>query len=93
MDKHVTATQAVRNFSEILNTIKFQGTHYVIERGGKPIATMKPVKEETSSVTLGNLKGLLKRLPKLDQELDSFAADLEDICKDRLPLPQGEIWE
>ncbi|UCD81958.1 MAG: hypothetical protein JSW26_11180 [Desulfobacterales bacterium] len=93
MDKHVTATQAVRKFSEILNTIKFRGTHYIIERGGKPIASMKPIDEETTPVALSDLKGLLKKLPKLDEELESFAADLEDIWKKQPQLPEGKIWE
>ena len=93
MDKHVTATQAVRKFSEILNTIKFRGTHYIIERGGKPIASMKPIDEETTPVALRDLKGLLKKLPKLDEELESFAADLEDIWKKQPQLPEGKIWE
>ena len=93
MDKHVTATQAVRKFSEILNTIKFRGAHYIIERGGKPIAFMKPVDEETHPVALRNLKELLKKLPKLDEELDSFAADLEDILQDQPLLPKGAIWD
>ena len=93
MDKHVTATQAVRKFSEILNTIKFRGDHYIIERGGVPIASMKPIHEEIHPVTLRNLKALLKKLPKLDEELDYFAADLEDILQDQPLLPGGEIWE
>ncbi len=93
MEKHISATQAVRDFSEVLNTIKFKGTHYVIERGGKPIACMKPVGEDTSLATLGELKRILKMLPSLDEELDSFAADLEDILKDQPLLPKGEIWE
>jgi hypothetical protein len=54
---------------------------------------MKPVHEETHPVALRNLKALLKKLPKLGEELDYFAADLEDILKDQPLLPGGEIWE
>ena len=93
MEKHISATQAVRDFSEVLNTIKFKGTHYVIERSGKPIACMKPIDEDTNLATLGELNRILKMLPSLDEELDSFAADLEDILKDQPLLPKGEIWE
>ena len=93
MEKHISATQAVRDFSELLNTIKFKGFHYIIERGGKPIASMKPVDEERNLKTLGELKGLLQRLPRLDDELDAFAGDLEGILKDQPPLPKGDLWE
>jgi antitoxin (DNA-binding transcriptional repressor) of toxin-antitoxin stability system len=93
MEKRITATRAVRDFSEILNTIKFKGLHYVIERGGKPVASMKPIDEKTDLKTLGELKTLLKNLPRLDEELDAFAADLEDIRKDQPLMTMRDVWE
>jgi len=93
MEKHISATRAVRDFSEVLNTIKFKGVHYVIERGGKPVASMKPIDEKTESMTLGDLKSLLKKLPKLDEEIDAFAVDLEDIWKDQPLMAMGDVWE
>ena len=79
MEKRISATRAVRDFSEVLNTIKFKGVHYIIERGGKPIASMKSVDEKIESMTLGELQTLLKKLPRLEEELDAFASDIEDI--------------
>ena len=93
MEKRISATRAVRGFSEILNTIRFKGVHYIIERGGKPIALMKPINKETDFKTLGDLKVLLKRLPRLDEELDAFAADLEDIRDDQPFTITGDLWE
>jgi uncharacterized protein (UPF0335 family) len=43
--------------------------------------------------TLGELRRLLKNLPRLEEELDSLAADLEDIRKDQPLLPMGDAWE
>jgi antitoxin (DNA-binding transcriptional repressor) of toxin-antitoxin stability system len=93
MEKRISATRAVRDFSEVLNTIKFKGVHYIIERGGKPVASMRPIDEKTDFKTLGELKALLKKLPTLDEELDAFAADLEDIWKDQPVVSMGNIWE
>jgi antitoxin (DNA-binding transcriptional repressor) of toxin-antitoxin stability system len=93
MEKHITATQAVRDFSEVLNTIKFKGVHYIIERGGKPVASMKPIDEDKNLVTLDELLRMLKKLPRLDDELDDFATDLENSWKEQPLLPKGEIWE
>jgi len=93
MEKRISATRALRDFSEVLNTIKFKGVHYVIERGGKPIASMKPIDEEKNLATLGELMRMLKSLPRLDDELEDFAADLEDTWKEQPLLPKGEIWE
>ena len=93
MEKRISATRAVRDFSEVLNTIKFQGVHYIIERGGKPVASMRPIDEKADFKTLGELKALLKKLPKLDEKLDAFAADLEDIRKDQPLVAMGDFGE
>ena len=93
MEKHITATQAVREFSELLNKIKFKGDRYIIKRSGKPVAQMEPIREAKKAKMLKELKSLLKELPRLDQELDAFAADLEGVRKDQPPLPEEGMWE
>jgi len=93
MEKRISATRAVRDFSEVLNTIKFKGIHYIIERGGKPVASMKPIDEKTDIKTLGELKALLKKLPRLDEELNAFLEDIEDIRKDQPPMAMEDLWE
>ena len=93
MEKRISATRAVRDFSEVLNTIKFQGVNYIIERGGKPVASMKSVDEKIDSLTLGDLQSLLKKLPKLEEELDAFASDLEEISRNQPLMSTGDLWE
>ena len=93
MEKRISATRAVRDFSEVLNTIKFKGVHYIIERGGKPIASMKSIDEKADSMTLGELKTLLKKLPNLEEELDAFASDLEEIYRNQPFMSTGDLWE
>jgi antitoxin (DNA-binding transcriptional repressor) of toxin-antitoxin stability system len=93
MEKRISATQAVRDFSEVLNTIKFKGVQYIIERGGKPIASMKPIDEKINPMTLGQLKILLKKLPKLEGELDAFASDLKDTSINQPLMSTGDLWE
>ena len=93
MEKRISATRTVRDFSEVLNTIKFKGVEYIIERGGKPVASMKPIDKEPDLMTLGDLKVLLKKLPRLNEEVDSFAADLEEIRNDQPLMVKGDLWE
>ena len=92
MEKRISATRAVRDFSEVLNTIKFQGVHYIIERGGKPIASMKSIDEKLDSMTLGDLKTLLRKLPRLEEELDAFASDLEEISGNQPLMSTEDLW-
>jgi len=77
----------------IPNKIKFKRDRYIIERSGKPVAQMEPVREAKKAKTLKELKSLLKELPRLGEELDAFAADLESIRKDQPPLPEEGMWE
>jgi antitoxin (DNA-binding transcriptional repressor) of toxin-antitoxin stability system len=93
MKKRISATRAVREFSEVLNTIKFKGVHYIIERGGKPIASMKSIDEKIDSMTLGELQTLLKKLPRLEEELEAFASDLEEISDNQPLMSTGAVWE
>ncbi len=92
MKKRISATRAVRDFSEVLNTIKFKGAHYIIERGGKPISSMKSIDEKIDPMTLDDLKALLKKLPRLEEELDAFASDLEEISRNQPIMSTGELW-
>jgi antitoxin (DNA-binding transcriptional repressor) of toxin-antitoxin stability system len=93
MEKRISATRVVRDFSEVLNTIKFKGVHYIIERGGKPIASMRSIDEKIDPMTLGELNTLLKKLPRLEEELDSFASDLEESARNQPLMSTGDLWE
>lgn len=93
MEKRISATRAVRDFSEVLNTIKFKGAHYIIERGGKPIASMKSVDDNQENLTLGDLPSLLKKMPRLGEELEAFGSDLSEIARNQPPISSGELWE
>ena len=58
MEKQITATEAVRRFSEILNSVNYRGERYVIMRGKKAVAHISPHEEGEGAVqkTLGDLK-------------------------------------
>ncbi len=92
MEKHLSATETVRGFSEILNTIKFTGAHYIIERNGKPIASLKPVSEVNRSKPLKELKTTMASLPDLGEEVDEFSADLNVIINSQPPMPEQGQW-
>jgi prevent-host-death family protein len=41
--KTVNATEAARNFSEMLDGVEHRGQTFVVTRGGKPVARITPV--------------------------------------------------
>ena len=93
MEKVITATEAVKDFSALLNSIKFRGDHYIIQRSGKPVAYMLPFEEATKFRSLKELKLILDELPRLNEDIEDFAAALEALRKHQPSLPEGSPWE
>lgn len=89
----ISATEAVRNFSEILNNIRYRGDHYTIIRGGKPAASIVPAEEAAQERTLAELRGIMKVLPRLNRDDTSFADDVLAAATVQPPLPESTEWE
>ena len=92
MEKTVSATEAVRRFSEILNSVKYQGESYTIVRGGKPVASISPVETLPKRKLLRDLRELVKGLPRLGKEAERFGEDLKEIRKHQPTLPKEIKW-
>jgi antitoxin (DNA-binding transcriptional repressor) of toxin-antitoxin stability system len=92
MRQTINATQAVRTFSELLNEIKYKGTTYTIERSGKPIAELSPVSPSVRKKTLSELPSILDSLPKLGDDAEVFAEDVEEVKKMQPLVPKGVKW-
>ena len=92
MGRHITATDAVRQFSDLLSTIKFKGSRYTIVRGGKPVASLGPAVATVHDKTLGELKELMKKLPRLGEEAAAFAKDLKAAAQKQPGVPKGRAW-
>jgi len=86
MENMIKAIETVRNFSELLNNIKFKGHRYTIPRGGNPIALIGPIKSYPEKLLLKDLKELLKAIPSLGE---AFAKDLDEIIQ----LTKLAWWE
>ena len=90
MEKKISATEAVRKFSEILSHVHYRGDSYTIIRGGKTMAAITPLPYESESriKTLGELSRLLAGIPKLGDESEAFESDIQAALKE-LPAPPG----
>lgn len=92
MGKIVSATEAVRKFSEILNSIRYRGESYTIVRGGKPIASISPVETSSRKRLLGEFKEVAKDIPHLGAEADRFARDLRDLLDHQPTMLKEDRW-
>ncbi len=89
----ISSTEAVRNFSELLNNIKYRGDRYTVIRGGKPAASLVPVEATNSGATLADLREIVRTLPHLDSADAAFEADVIAAANLQPSMPEALSWE
>jgi len=94
MPKTIKATDVVRSFSDVLNSVKYTGESYTIIRGGKPAASLIPVGTISSQKTLKDLSSIVKKLPKMEKDdADRFLQDIEESIRSQPHTPEDTSWE
>ena len=93
MQTAISSTEAVRNFSELLNNIKYRGDRYTVIRGGKPAASLVPVEPVRSGATLADLHKIVQAFPHLDRSDTSFEADVIAAAHSQPSMPEALSWE
>jgi prevent-host-death family protein len=81
MNVRITATEAARNLSDLLNRVRYRGERFTVVRGGEEVAEIVPA-ARTGAVTLFDLRRILAALPPPD---DDFAADLDRVRAEQPP--------
>ncbi len=77
MIPHLSITDLVRNFSDYINRVFYRRERFVVLKGNRPVAELRPVPEAR---TLGDLLDMLDQIPRLsDEEASAFADDLADV--------------
>ena len=66
MKSDISATDAARRFSEIMNRVRYRNESFVVKRGGEPICEIVPVRNNT--FTGRDLVELLRSLPHPDKD-------------------------
>jgi len=88
--ERISVTQAVRQFSDLMNRVFYQGTIVELERGNKVIARISPVSPE-SPLKVKDLNHFFHELPSLDEKPEAFAEDLADIRR-HIPMERNQ-WD
>lgn len=85
-----TVTEVARHFAEYINRVAYRGERFVLMRGKRPVAELRPV---PSGKRLGELPELLASLPPLSREdLEGLAADLEQAREELARSPMRDPW-
>ena len=88
MSTHISATEAARTFSDLLNRIRYRGEEFVVERGGEAVCRMTPP-GPPEGLTLRGLISLLKDTPKPDS---GFASAVKRAARQQGRPPRSP-WE
>jgi prevent-host-death family protein len=66
MKSEISATEAARRFSEVVNRVRYRNETFVVKRGGEPVCEIVPVR--AAAFTGRELVELLRSLPRPDKE-------------------------
>ena len=72
----ITATDAARHFSDLLDAVEHRGEHFTIVRRGKAVASLEPTPTGRGT----NIKSLLRR-NKPDANWSGELADLRELLE------------
>jgi len=91
MESKISATEASRNFSDILNRVKYKGEVFVVERNGEVVCRIVPADRPVEWKSAAELADAWSRLPKPDP---GFWDDVEEgIRQMNQPLPLTNPWD
>jgi len=89
--ERVTVTEAARNFAEYLNRVTYRRESFVLLRGNRPIAELRPV---PSGRRLGDLPSMMASLPRLSvEDADSFAQDVTSAKRELAQTGTSDPWQ
>jgi antitoxin (DNA-binding transcriptional repressor) of toxin-antitoxin stability system len=87
VDSRISATDAARSLSDLLNRVRYRGESFVVERSGEAVCRIVPARP--ASCTVGALVRALKSAPVPDSRYPDTIAEL---TKKQPKLPKSP-WE
>lgn len=91
MSETLTVTEVVRHFAEYVNRVTYRRESFVLMRGNKAVAELRPL---PTGKRLSELPGLFASLPHLSaDEAGSFADDLDSARLALGGLEVRDAWE
>jgi antitoxin (DNA-binding transcriptional repressor) of toxin-antitoxin stability system len=87
-EESISVTEAARNFSDCINRARYQGTTFILLKGGKPVATLKP--ESKKICTAAELADALELVELTPAESVAWKKDLAKARS--ILLPPADPW-
>lgn len=87
LESYISATEAARSFSELLNRVRYRGESFIIERGGEAVCRL--VSTCPPRCTFADLVQTLKKAPVPDK---GYLDAVERLTKAQPKLAKGP-WD
>ncbi len=87
MESNISATEAARSLSDLLNRVRYRGESFVVERGGEAVCRIIPA--GPPRCTVAELVRALKAAPRPDAE---YLDTVEDVAKKQPRLSKRDPW-
>lgn len=90
MQTTLSVTEMVRGFSDYINRVVYRRESFLLMKGRKPVAELRPV---PTGVRLSELEMVLKSLPTLTpEEAEAFGADIDEARRALPPMDTRDPW-
>ncbi len=91
MSKTLTVTEMARSFAEYINRVAYRGESFILTRGNRPVAEIRPL---SSGRKLSELPAIMASIPRLSPEdAEAFAKDVYEGIEAMNRLPVRNPWE
>lgn len=91
MPETLTVTEMSRKFAEYVNRVAYRGESFILTKGNKPVAEIRPLQ---SNAKLSDLAKMFESMPHLDpDDVEQFAKDIEDARNEMNSIPVRDPWE
>lgn len=84
----ISATDAARGFSDLMNRVRYRGECFIIERGGAPIGELRPA--APARFTGSELVAVMRSLPEVDP---GFGEAVEAAARSQAQVPEPPSWD
>jgi len=91
MVKTLSVTEISRSFADYINRVAYRGERFILTRGNKPIAEIRPVPVGRK---LSELPAIMESIPHLTpEEAEAFGKDIDEAREAMNKLPIRNPWE
>lgn len=91
MPRTLTVTEMSRKFADYINRVAYRGERFVLTRGNKPIAEIRPLPVGRK---LSELPEIMASLPHLTpEEAEAFGRDIDEAREAMSKIPIRDPWE